>query len=174
AILLSYQDSVIRSVDLASLSTNSWITDSIIHFYYTYLEATSPSPEISLLSPSIIHLFLMLNRNHTSHEELITILPRSLVTCNFLFLPINNHRQITTGGTHWSLLIYSKLDECFFYYDSLRDSNYHYAKEVASYIIKLLNVKLCKIRCMNTPQQWNGSDCGVFLLILSEILYFRL
>ncbi|KAJ9064683.1 SUMO1 sentrin specific peptidase 8 [Entomophthora muscae] len=169
-IQVSYYDSVLRKSDIESVNEGNWLTDAVITFFYTYLEQ-SPSNTglhgILLLEPSMIHLL----RQSTYPASLQGVLPNALYDANYVFLPVNDHLSHTAGGNHWSLLVYSRPNSSFFYYDSYNNSNYHHAKNTAECFIHFLGLPPSTLRVMPTPQQKNGNDCGVFVISLSESLF---
>ncbi|PWW75203.1 cysteine proteinase [Tuber magnatum] len=80
-----------------------------------------------------------------------------------IFLPINDCRNpsIAEGGTHWSLLVVGVSDRVAFHYDSLSPANCGEAREVSKKLGVLLGFPLQFSDLEDTPQQDNGSDCGV-------------
>ena len=98
-----------------------------------------------------------------------------------VFLPINDCQTTTVaeGGTHWSLLLVSIVDQVAFHYDSLPPGNHHEAYQVTTKFAKLLNKQIRFIPLNDSPQQENSSDCGVFVclnmrhLLLKRLLQVR-
>jgi len=80
-----------------------------------------------------------------------------------IFLPINDCRNpsVAEGGTHWSLLVVGVSDRVAFHYDSLSPANCGEAREVCKKLGVLLGFSLQFSDLEDTPQQDNGSDCGV-------------
>lgn len=67
------------------------------------------------------------------------------------------------------------MDGVAFHYDSLNSSNTREAHHVTSKLSKLVQVNLKFIDLRDTPQQENGSDCGVYVcLIMKHLLLKRL
>lgn len=98
-------------------------------------------------------------------------------TSTHIFLPVNDCEDPTrpSGGNHWSLLLVSLVDGVAFSYDSLANSNNAYAYRISQQLSLLLNLPLKFIALQDTPQQDNGSDCGVYVcLILRHLLLKRL
>ncbi|KXN68220.1 cysteine proteinase [Conidiobolus coronatus NRRL 28638] len=154
--ILNWEDVIIRRSDINTLNPEEWLNDVVISFFYTYLEKDINNlnfDKILLLRPAIVHLI-----THSQDPQyLVQALPPNLHQKTYIFIPVNDNTQINqAGGNHWSILIYSKLDKSFFYYDSLRDSNYKYAKLTSQKFSQLLNLTECKLRCMTSPQQPNS------------------
>ncbi|KAI9330669.1 hypothetical protein DFJ73DRAFT_88381 [Zopfochytrium polystomum] len=71
----------------------------------------------------------------------------NLQKSDFVFIPVNDNEQNTAGGSHWSLLIYSRSANCYYYYDSMGRANYEVAKRTKK-----------KLDPANKPNQ----SCGLF------------
>lgn len=92
-----------------------------------------------------------------------------------IFLPVNDARYVNEaeGGSHWSLLLVSKIDRVAFHYDSLGGSNRDEARAAARALERVLRTPLRFHHLEDTPQQENGSDCGVFVCILMRHLLIK-
>ena len=94
-----------------------------------------------------------------------------------IFLPINDARDVTIaeGGSHWSLLLVSVIDGFAFHYDSLHPTNQQEALISMEKLAILLGRQLLFQPLANSPQQQNGSDCGVFVCLqMQHLLISRL
>lgn len=91
-----------------------------------------------------------------------------------MFVPVNNAIQTSAhpedGGSHWSLALVSIVDGVAFYYDSIRNENMHEADRIIKNLGMVLGMNLRFIPLTDTPQQENGSDCGVFVCMFMEHL----
>ena len=98
-----------------------------------------------------------------------------------IFLPINDNRNPNqpSGGSHWSLLLVSVVDGVAFHYDSNSSGNRADALHATGKLSDLLGRPLSFIDLKDSPQQENGSDCGVFVclnmrhLLLKRLLQVR-
>lgn len=92
-----------------------------------------------------------------------------------IFLPINDCRNpsLAEGGSHWSLLLVSVVDSIAFHYDSLNSANRNEAAHATSKISHLLGRPLQFLDLQDSPQQQNGSDCGVFVCIQMRYLLLK-
>lgn len=92
-----------------------------------------------------------------------------------IFLPINDARNVSIaeGGSHWSLLLVSVIDGVAFHYDSLTPSNYNEAMLATQKISELLGRGLRFMNLEDSPQQENGSDCGVYVCIQMRHLLLK-
>ncbi|KAI9592569.1 hypothetical protein BDF19DRAFT_205456 [Syncephalis fuscata] len=92
-----------------------------------------------------------------------------------VFLPINNHTRLdSSGGSHWSLLVYTRHTDTFYYYDSMNISNLSAARNMAAKAAIVLNTRRPKFIMMPTPQQDNSYDCGIYVISITELLCKRL
>jgi len=145
-----------------------------ISFWEEYLEheqlAKHTGSAVVLLRPSMVHLL----KSHPSPRELLPVLP-DLKKASHIFLPINDCRdlQIAEGGSHWSLLVVGITDRIAFHYDSLSPSNYIEAQVVHAKLQHLLGFGLKLANLDDTPQQDNGSDCGVHVCWAMQHLLVR-
>ena len=89
-----------------------------------------------------------------------------------IFLPINDARDVTVaeGGSHWSLLLVSVIDNAAFHYDSLQPTNRQEALISSQKLGVLLGKELRFLDLAESPQQENSSDCGVFVCLQMEFL----
>lgn len=92
-----------------------------------------------------------------------------------IFLPINDNRNVglAEGGSHWSLLLVSIIDGVAFHYDSLSSANFGEARLATRKMSEILGRNLRFLNLEDSPQQENGSDCGVFVCILMRHLLVK-
>jgi sentrin-specific protease 8 len=92
-----------------------------------------------------------------------------------IFLPVNDSRDRdrADGGSHWSLLLVSVIDGVAFHYDSLGGANFVEAQKGADRLGRVLGMPLKFHQMEDSPQQGNGSDCGVFVCILMRHLLIK-
>lgn len=122
------------------------------------------------MRPSLAHL-LMTSQQKPS--ELREVLP-NMTKVTHIFMPINDAISRTNpDGSHWSLLLVSKIDGVAFHYDSLGGSNNREAARATELLSQLLGMKLRFHIISDCPQQENGNDCGVFVCILMRHLLVK-
>ena len=114
---------------------------------------------------------LMQTRDPRTLKEVLPDFSRT----SHIFLPINDCRNpsLPEGGSHWSLLLVSVVDGVAFHYDSLQPSNRQEANHAAYQLSQLLGRNLQYIDLLDTPQQQNSSDCGVFVCTLMRYLLLK-
>jgi sentrin-specific protease 8 len=126
-----------------------------------------PRANIVLLRPSMSFMLMQTPDPLTLKEAL----PNFAKTTH-IFLPINNNTnvEVAEGGSHWSLLLVSVIDGVAFHYDSLGNDNEEEGHRVTNQLVRLLGKPLKYMHMRDSPQQENGSDCGVFVCLLMEHL----
>lgn len=92
-----------------------------------------------------------------------------------MFVPVNDDDQTREGsprggGSHWSLVLVSLVDGVAFYYDSVSGTNVEEARRIINKLAQALKMQLRFIPLNDTPQQENGSDCGVYVCMFMEHL----
>ncbi|KAF6837246.1 Ulp1 protease family protein [Colletotrichum musicola] len=176
--------------DIKSLKSD-WLTDNVrqllpnfpaspanlvqnIAFWEEWLEREVlpkyPQARIILLRPSMTFLLM----KEPDMRQIRSALPDfSRVT--HIFLPINDARNVAQaeGGSHWSLLLVSAIDGVAFHYDSLGGANYSEARLATQKMSEILGRPLRFLNLEDSPQQENGSDCGVFVCILMRHLLVK-
>ncbi|KIV95075.1 hypothetical protein PV10_02774 [Exophiala mesophila] len=176
---LSYYEVRLTREDVSVLK-NDWLTDNVIAFWQEYLEReylkNYKATNIILLRPSVTFM-LMRARDDSSIKDALP----DFKGVSHVFLPINDESSVSTaeGGSHWSLLLVSIVDGVSFHYDSMHQSNAQEAYLATQKLSKVINRPLRFIHLNDSPQQDNGSDCGVFVclnmrhLLLKRLLMVR-
>lgn len=80
-----------------------------------------------------------------------------------VFFALNDNNTASVGGTHWSLIVYSRKEDTFYNYDSMNNFNMTTALKLHRILRKALKSQgdLFLQRC---TQQQNAYDCGIHLL----------
>ena len=93
---------------------------------------------------------------------------------DFVCFPINDASS-ESQGSHWSLLVYSKKENKYFYLDSHGRYNLKSGEQVAKNVQVLLKCpKKPSMEIVDCPQQANGWDCGVFVLLFTQVILNRI
>jgi sentrin-specific protease 8 len=177
--IFQFFDVSIYGEDLLNLKDDEWLSDNNISFIYEYLERyqlskfdSLVSNAIQLVRPSMVYLLAQT----PEPQQLIGVIP-AIENGKFLFLPVNDNDDVEAvgAGSHWSLVVISMLEKIAFVYDSMERANEQEAKDVITKVEKYLSdgTKF-QIRIMKTPQQLNGSDCGVIVSQITAFLTSRL
>jgi sentrin-specific protease 8 len=143
---------------------------------------------ICLLLPT----FTFLIANHPIPEELLPVLPKGINDAQIVFCPLNDNDDFAAseGGSHWSLVVFAKLPsegqkeyiQKALVYDSMFQANANETDRLVENMAKILhNPKDNKstlnwdtVHVRDTPQQTNGSDCGVFVAAVTSVLVSKL
>lgn len=144
----------------------SWVSDESIRMYFDIIsnKILGSNSSCKLVSPVISQAIKIL-------EDTNDILdPLFIKNKDILFLPVNDAMDVSTeGGSHWSLLIYCKSRETFYYYDSLDNKNLISARKIAEKLSNYLAIQSpLDLVCMNGPTQDNSFDCGIYMLLIVD------
>ena len=170
-VVVSLEDSVLRESDLELLKGPHWLNDRVISFYFEYLHLNKfeSSNKICFISPEVSQ-FLKL----ASPAEIPVFLePLALEDKETILLAVNNASDPDQpGGSHWSLLIFSRQALEFSHLDSSPGLNGFDAKQLARRLHGFLSKKIEGLKFdfveMSVPRQTNGYDCGIHLLSHAE------
>lgn len=171
---LSFHDVCLRESDVQVLRGPFWLNDTLISFCFEYFRQiqfadSEISKKISFVTPDIVQLAKFYDTDDLSPiVEALKWQDKELI-----LFPVNDNSSSTeAGGSHWSLLVYRKMTDTFEHFDSSSGSaNYKVAVQVARVVHPIFNQqnkKKTKVTNINCPQQQNGYDCGVFLIVFSE------
>lgn len=167
-VILSYHDSLIHESDLRLLEGRNWLNDSLISFWFEHLqhELFEGMTRLLFVSPEVTQLVKM----GDARELPIFLDPLEARFKDYIFLAVNdNSSVISSGGSHWSLLVYSKFDRKWYHYDSQRGSNHRDARclvhRINTYLERELPAPLVDANC---TQQDNSYDCGAFVMIYAH------
>ncbi|KAJ2525263.1 SUMO1 sentrin specific peptidase 8 [Coemansia sp. RSA 2049] len=193
-LLLSYHGSALYTSDPLTLHEGGWLNDAVLGFYFEYLahDVLASSRTVLFLKPALVQC-LQAHSDIASHSAAV---PRDMFKREIVFIPVNSCvaggssyssdpgvGNGTMGGqAHWSLLVYVRRPKpAFHYFDSLANSNYAHALAVKEALVRLIRTfhrvppaegdpPLIAHSC---PQQENGSDCGIFVVLFVDILARR-
>lgn len=170
SVCLSYHNSLLHPEDVDLLRGPFWLNDLLISFYLEYLEHDlfrAHSERLLFVSPEVTQCMKLVSASETS----IFLDPLGAACKPFIFFPINDHQQSdTVGGSHWSLLVFSRPDQRFYSADSAGASNRRATLTFVQNVHGALETgaesqqqqpMVQPLRCV---QQANGYDCGVHVL----------
>ncbi|KAG8323747.1 SUMO1 sentrin specific peptidase 8 [Homalodisca vitripennis] len=156
-----------RTAVSTSILNNHWLTDDLIQFYFNVLSAKVTKKEIYLMEPIVSQaLKCLYDTDHCINQEMLQ--------SNYIIVPVNDSAAVDIpggSGSHWSLLLFSREQKRFFYFDSMKLFNYEHAKQIASALSnKLTGNKITDCTVVSVPQQTNGTDCWIYMLIFVETI----
>ncbi|KAI8645263.1 hypothetical protein BD408DRAFT_412071 [Parasitella parasitica] len=159
-LVLHYHDVVIRQSDLDTLAPGHWLNDTMIAFHMEFLERTFVPKDAKylFLRPGIVHLIKFAQ----DVMQLEPALPPQMDQYEAIFIPVNDGDPYQAySGTHWSVMVYVRPTNSFYYYDTLKFNNLRDGEVTSKRIQPLLKQnKPAQFIPSSTPQQINGSDCG--------------
>lgn len=173
-MVLSYQDSLLRSSDVALLEGPHWLNDQVIGFAFEYFAAESfksLGEAIIFISPEVTQFI----KCASCPEELALFLePLDLASRRWVFLAVNDNSHQTAGGSHWSLLLFRRDSGHFAHYDSQNGGNAVHARRIAAKLESFLGVgRKVPVVEEPCPTQQNSYDCGMYVICNAEALCER-
>ncbi|XP_046969235.1 sentrin-specific protease 8 [Vanessa cardui] len=170
SVVLSFHEILLHESDVELLGGPHWLNDTVISFYFEYLEKVlfKNANEILFVSPEVTQCIKMVQASEIS----IFLEPLDIDTKKFVFFALNdNNSPDKAGGSHWSLLVFSKTENCFYHFDSSSGSNHDVAWDFASHLMSYWKkggtINFVDKECL---QQNNGYDCGVHVICNTERL----
>ncbi|OUM55081.1 hypothetical protein BVG19_g4560 [[Candida] boidinii] len=185
--IVTIEDISLNKEDLYNFLEDEWLNDNNIAFIYELLLKYQIKPILNkkykfpnkeLVENTILLLmptFTFLLMHSTDPNLLKGVLP-PIEKSKFIFLPVNDNEDLGVGegGSHWSLLLISLVDNTAIIYDSMLLANETETLKLIKNLEVYLGVKLKVINDDQTPQQINGNDCGLLVIINSIILLNRI
>ncbi|CAO3647125.1 unnamed protein product [Mucor fragilis] len=174
-LVLHYHDVVIRQSDLDTLAPGQWLNDTMIEFHMEFLERTFVPKDAKylFLRPGMVHLITFAEGDVMQLEP---ALPPQMDQYEAIFIPVNDGKPHEAySGTHWSIMVYVRPVNSFYYYDTLKFNNLRDGELSSKRIQPLLKLKTpAQFIPSSTPQQINGSDCGVSVISIIDYTLHQL
>ncbi|XP_034654758.1 sentrin-specific protease 8 isoform X1 [Drosophila subobscura] len=165
-ISLSFHDSCLRMSDVQLLRGPHWLNDQIISFYYEYLTHVKykKNNDITFIAPEVTQCM-----KYMDDQELEQLMDQNNGTKKpFIFFAMNDNRSFEAGGTHWSLLVFSRPEKTFYHFDSYGNNNTSNSVELMNKVKETMDVRSAKFRPMRCLQQANGYDCGIHVICMTD------
>ncbi|XP_064633000.1 sentrin-specific protease 8-like [Lineus longissimus] len=161
AVVLSYHDSLLRKSDVSLLEGPHWLNDKLIGFSFEYFENDrfkERCHHVRFISPDVTQFIKL-----------------ELHTKKLVFLAVNDSTDASqAGGSHWSLLVFSRKDGIISHYDSNHGYNEAAARSIAKKIYPYLRAYgEVEYQEALTPQQNNCYDCGIYVVSVTECLCMK-
>lgn len=164
--VLSFHETLLRQSDVALLQGPLWLNDHIISFYFEYLDMVvfKNNQNILFMSAEVTQCLKVV-----SYDEISIFLePLDAVNKSFIFFPINDNQSDKIGGSHWSLLVFSKPENKFYHFDSMDSNNQRQCENLIIKIKRFLNVSTFTLQQADCLEQTNSYDCGIHVLCNAE------
>ncbi|KAL5705423.1 Ulp1 peptidase [Ranunculus cassubicifolius] len=120
--VLKYKDIVLRDWDLDTLRGPCFLNDQIIRFYFSYLFSSTQTDDILLVEPSES----LCLANYQDDESVKEFAQSHKLSSKRLVLFAINDKDINDDndcGSHWSVLVYDRVNNSFLHYDSMEGVN---------------------------------------------------
>ncbi|ETW08186.1 hypothetical protein, variant [Aphanomyces invadans] len=134
-----YHDAQLYARDLSLFTSNAWLNDAAINFYFTvvYHDLCGAPSDVLLMDPAVVSCMML---QCDEDEDLIDLTQGlQLKEKSLIVLPVNDRSSFDSQGSHWALLVYSSANG-FEFYDSSADHNLHSAVEVAGVLGRALGL----------------------------------
>ena len=156
----------ISDEDLKSLEEGEWVTDIIISQTMSAIEQGVQKYKTTIVDPSVVQL---LRKTESPDNRKNIIKDLKMDEKEYVIFPVNNNDKMEEGGgSHWSLLVYSKKEEGFYHHDPIKRANYKHAVELM-YKISVSNDNFIpKMTDIPSPKQCNGYDCGPYIIMYAN------
>ncbi|DBA03122.1 TPA: hypothetical protein N0F65_003369 [Lagenidium giganteum] len=182
--VLNYHDVQLYASDVQLFSSHQWLNDNAINFYLQYLYRTVCASRSDMLLMDPVIVACMLFQCDDDDEFLDLARGVALLEKELCIIPVNDVQSFADGsGSHWSLLVYRRAANTFEHWDSSAGSNMAAAARVAQSFFKMLRLCIADATTTNQakaeptivsmtegPQQRNGYDCGMYVLLTAEFL----
>lgn len=171
-IVLNFHNTLLRESDVNLLMGPHWLNDQIISFYLEYLEKNvfQNTRGLLFISPEVVQCLKFVMRQEMS----IFLEPLNAKGKSFIFLPLNDNNEVKAGGNHWSLLVFSRPESTFYYYDSLNNGTS--LRSLRPFLLELAAAIDCPefdVRQGDCIKQNNSYDCGIHVVCNVECLARR-
>lgn len=185
-LLCSFNDADVYARDLKLMRPGQWLNDACINICLRLLEAAleeSIKHKILLMDPSVASFLRLQCSEDDEFQEVYT--GNQLASKEYILVPINDNESFANSSSHWSLLIMHVPSLQFWHLDSHGSYNYSSAFAFAGLLVYCYRVsghvydnnrdevpglKDLRFRQVPCPQQGNGYDCGVYVLMFAESL----
>ncbi|KAJ2711773.1 SUMO1 sentrin specific peptidase 8 [Coemansia spiralis] len=169
-VVLDFENAEVRTSDYESLRPEGWLTGEIINFYWTFLERREFRAEAAVLFLGTYTAYRISNAASAAVTDSISAqLSDEMRAHQVILIPLNSR-------SHWSLLVYCRLTRTFYHYDSISKHNRSFAECAAGRFLRVLEPRAKDgfyFKSMQTPQQNNDYDCGIYVLAIAEELARR-
>ena len=157
--------------ELQSFSLKTWLLDSHVYYLLKNLqkEASKKGSQIWFVDPTIVQFL-----KYTSNENVESTLDAEDAWWkDYIFMPINDcgPNDEVEGGIHWSLLVFSRKENTWYYMDSAQQANRKVAETLVNklnkYMFNFSDSSPCFVVSKCTKQK-NNYDCGAFVMLFAQ------
>ncbi|KAL6927513.1 hypothetical protein ACO0SA_003812 [Hanseniaspora valbyensis] len=152
----------IYNTDLATLKPGQWLNSTIIEYFLKTLEAENDK----LVAFSPFFITKLSNDGFNSVRRWLKMKKKDIMNLDKILIPINLNEN------HWVCSMVDFRKKQIVYLDSMCNnknrSSFIYLERIKEYVIKQSENKIgqdFEIKHLECPQQNNGFDCGIFVLM---------
>ncbi|CAI5448702.1 unnamed protein product [Caenorhabditis angaria] len=161
--ILSYGGVNLYQEDLKLLEKGNWLNDRILSFCAEYLGEKYEN--VHIFGPPEVEMIKMAPDSRFVAECFGSIdFDGKNLVC--FMLNDNSDASKIAGGSHWTLLVYSKISKKYLHLNSAPTANQNsiWTRKIARNCIELFPDSSLEVRETPCPSQKNGADCGVFVM----------
>jgi hypothetical protein len=149
----------------ATLNDGEYLDDEVMRRFYADIRRRVPAG-VQLVDPANSYMILNNVNEVEAAAELAALTQNDAA---LVFFPVNNNRNSARqGGTHWTLIVYTRAQNQFDYYDSLNRAPDAAANAAHARLQELYQSQAVLTRRLAPQQQ--ESECGVYVLLITEHL----
>ena len=156
----------IEERDVETLMEGKWLNDKVLSFAFEDMQQKHGSKDKKMIfvNPIITQLIKVSTDEKDINKAIDDI---GLRKADWVFLPVNDNHTDKEGGSHWSLLVYSRNENTFYHFDPIFGMN---DGSITMLIKKLIDNgnKIPEVKYVICPRQSNGYDCGPYTLMFAE------
>ena len=157
--------------EMQSFSLKTWLHDS--HLYYLLKdlqkETSKEGPQIWFADPTIVQFL-----KYASNKDVESTLDAEDAWWkDYIFMPLNDcgPDDQVEGGIHWSLLVFSRKENTWYYMDSAQQANTKLVQTLVNklnkYMFSFSDSSPCFVVSKCTKQK-NNYDCGPFVMLFAQ------
>ncbi|KAK9914989.1 hypothetical protein WJX75_003382 [Coccomyxa subellipsoidea] len=135
---LDYHDVLLYRSDVDLLKGKYWLNDQIVAFFFEYLQVEKYASHKELFFCGGALSYLLLHGDAMEMEAVLA--PMKLKERELIVFACNDNPDpsVSSGGSHWSLLTFTKHNSTFRHYNSAAGMNEEAARALAKIAQKLL------------------------------------
>ncbi|XBW38373.1 hypothetical protein QEN19_003960 [Hanseniaspora menglaensis] len=152
----------IYNTDFATLKPGQWLNSNVIEYFLKTLEMEDEK----LVAFSPFFITKLSSDGYNSVKRWMKMKKRSIMNIEKMFVPINLNQN------HWVCAMVDFKNKRILYLDSMCNDNsrssFIYLERIKDYVVKESENKIgqdFELVHLPCPQQQNGYDCGIFILM---------
>lgn len=158
-------DSIEKKISVNLLKGRHWLNSDLLNYFFAHLQCDTfaDNAKVLFVTPMVTQ-FIRIGCD----DPKLFLDPLKASAKDLILFPVNNNEGEHQGGTHWSLLAFSRRDDAFFSFDSFHNSNIASTVRLVDVLKAALEAPWADFVKATTLQQVNGFDCGVHVYANAE------